>query len=145
MTPNQEKLQKRVFASVASQCNQRGYAAPVDVLIEIGALRKEKENEWRAGKIDHLERACMMNLSKLAFILKQMRLYASDHQLKPSWTDYHQYGKKGKCRPLRFSKSGNEQIERAYATHYVDQKRIAQLKQEKKAKQTLDKANDLSL
>ena len=47
--------------------------------------------------------------------------------------------KKGKHRPLRFSKSGNEQLERAYATHYVDQKRIAQLKQEKKAKQTLNK------
>lgn len=135
MTPNQEKLQKRVFASMASQCNRRGYAAPVDVLIEIGVLRKEKENEWRAGKIDYLERACMMNLSKLAFIMKQIRLYARDHQLKPSWTSYHQSGKKGNNKPLRFSKSGNEQIERAYATHYVDQKRIAQLKQ-KKAEQT---------
>lgn len=143
MTPNQEKLQKRVFASMVSQCYKRGYAAPVDVLIEIGALRKEKEKEWRMGKIDYLERACMMNLSKLSFIMKQIRLYARDHQLKPSWTGYHQYGKKGKHRPLRFSKSGSEQIERAYATHYVDQKRIAQLKQEKKAKQTLDKENNL--
>ena len=94
-----------------------------------------KENEWRAGKIDYLERACMMNLNKLAFIMKQIRLYARDHQLKPSWTSYHQSGKKGNNRPLCFSKSGNEQIERAYATHYVDQKRIAQLKQ-KKAEQT---------
>ena len=145
MTPDQEKLQKRVFASVASQCDKRGYATPVDVLIAVGALSKEKEKEWHMGKIDHLERACMMNLSKLAFILKQMCLYASNHQLKPSWTGYHQYGKKGKHRPLRFSKSGNEQIERAYATHYVDQKRITQLKQEKKAKQTLNKENEMSL
>ena len=30
--------------------------------------------------------------------------------------------------PLRFSKSGNPKIERAYATHYVDGKRIAELK-----------------
>ena len=30
--------------------------------------------------------------------------------------------------PLRFSKSGNPEIERAYATHYVDLGRVEQLK-----------------
>ena len=30
--------------------------------------------------------------------------------------------------PLRFSRSGDAEIERRYATHYVDVKRIAQLK-----------------
>ncbi|MCD7789043.1 MAG: hypothetical protein LUH55_00465 [Bacteroides thetaiotaomicron] len=36
--------------------------------------------------------------------------------------------------PLRFSKSGNPKIERAYATHYVDAKRIAELKAEAERK-----------
>jgi len=31
--------------------------------------------------------------------------------------------------PLRFSKSGREDIERQYATHFVDSTRIAQLKE----------------
>lgn len=32
--------------------------------------------------------------------------------------------------PLRFSKSGKEDIERAYATHFVDVKRTEQIKKE---------------
>ena len=145
MTPNQEKLQKRVFASVASQCNQRGYAAPVDVLIEIGALRKEKENEWRAGKIDHLERACMMNLSKLAFILKQMRLYASDHQLKLHGQTITSMERKGNADHCGSAKAAMNRSSVPMPPIMSIKNSIAQLKQEKKAKQTLDKANDLSL
>ena len=30
--------------------------------------------------------------------------------------------------PLRFSKSGNPEVEKWYATHFVDSKRIAELK-----------------
>ena len=41
--------------------------------------------------------------------------------LKPSWTDYRKWGK-GENPRLRFSKSGDDNIERAYATHYVVQK-----------------------
>ncbi|MCD8105232.1 MAG: hypothetical protein LUF35_09595 [Lachnospiraceae bacterium] len=48
--------------------------------------------------------------------------------------------------PLRFSKSGNPKIERTYSTHYVDGKRIAELKTEaeqKKAKMMeLDTSSD---
>ncbi len=35
---------------------------------------------------------------------------------------------------LRFSKSGNPEIERAYATHYVDLGRVEQLKKERQEK-----------
>ena len=35
---------------------------------------------------------------------------------------------------LRFSKSGKEDIERAYATHFVDVKRTEQIKKEKEDK-----------
>ena len=38
--------------------------------------------------------------------------------LKPSFTAYHQWGNSGK-RVLRFSKYGDQKIERAYATHQV--------------------------
>jgi hypothetical protein len=48
--------------------------------------------------------------------------------LKDSWTGYNQYGK-GVKRRLRFSKSGQKNIEDRYATHYVDNKRISELKE----------------
>lgn len=55
--------------------------------------------------------------------------------LKPSFCYYKRWGVKKKrghrqVIPLRFSKSGRPEIERAYATHYVDSKRIEQLKKE---------------
>ena len=54
--------------------------------------------------------------------------------LKPSISQYRQRGGKGAKRPLRFSKSGNPGIEKWYATHFVDEKRVAALKaQQQKA------------
>ncbi|MCD7818547.1 MAG: hypothetical protein LUH07_05805 [Lachnospiraceae bacterium] len=38
--------------------------------------------------------------------------------------------------PLRFSKSGESKIERAYATHYLNAQRIAEIKAEAERKRT---------
>ena len=74
--------------------------------------------------------------------MSQIRKYAAKFGLKPSFCCYKQWGAKKKggqgrkpVIPLRFSKSGKEDIERAYATHFVDVKQIEQLKQNKKASQ----------
>ena len=56
-----------------------------------------------------------------------MKKTAIDLKLDESWTGYNQYGKGKKIR-LRFSKAGNENIEKAYATHYIDKNRINELK-----------------
>ena len=128
---NNEKLIKKVDAVVCDQCYKRGYAAPVDVLLQIGVLSKEKYKEWQFGHVDYLERVCNANLSKLSLILHEIRVYARKKQLKPSVSDYKQWGKKNKKIPLRFSKYGNPEIEKQYSTHYVDKKRIEQLKEKK--------------
>ena len=99
------------------QCKSRGFAAPVDVLMDIGVLDKKKYNDWRHGRVPYLEAVCTVNLHKLSEIMKVVRAYAAANGLKPSFTDYRQVGSKD--RKLRFSKSGNPAIEKAYATHYV--------------------------
>ena len=65
-----------------------------------------------------------------------MRVYAAKANLKPSFCFYKQWavektGGQGKQSviPLRFSKSGRDDIERQYATHFVDSARIVQLKE----------------
>ena len=63
--------------------------------------------------------------------MKEVRAYARKNDLKPSFTYYKQWGRKGK-KPtikLRFSKYGDEGVEKGYATHYVSSKRMAELKQ----------------
>ena len=69
----------------------------------------------------------------------QIRSYVKQTNLKPSFCYYKRWGVKKKqghkaAIPLRFSKSGNPEIERAYATHYVDTDRIEQLKKERQEK-----------
>lgn len=78
------------------QCQRRGYAAPVDVLMDIGILPKQKYEDWRFGKVDYLERVCTANLNKLSSVLHQMRVYAKRADLKPSFCYYKRWGVKKK-------------------------------------------------
>ena len=95
---NNEELVRRVKASMQKQCGERGYTAPVDVLIDIGLLTKANYERWRRGQVDYLERLCSGTLNKLTLV-------------------------------LRFSKSGRPEIERWYATHFVDTEWRKQSKQ----------------
>lgn len=138
---NNADLIKKVNASMYQQCQHRGYAAPVDVLMDIGILPKQKYEDWRFGKVDYLERVCTANLNKLSSVLHQMRVYAKKADLKPSFCYYKRWGVKKKggqgkkpVIPLRFSKSGDPEIEKWYATHFVDTKQIAALKEQQEQK-----------
>lgn len=132
---NEKELIGKVHSAVYHQCQRRGYAAPVDVLMEVGVLPKQKYEDWRFGRVDYLERVCTVNLRKLSFIMRQMRVCAQKSGLKSSFCYYKQWGVKKKngqghkpVVPLRFSKSGNPEIEKWYATYFVDTKRVAVLK-----------------
>ena len=132
---NNRELTGKVNSAMYRQCRDRGYAAPVDVLMEIGYLSKKDYENWRYGRVSYLERVCMANLSKLSTVMHQMRVYAKKAGLKPSFCYYKRWGVKKKggqgrkpVIPLRFSKSGDPEIERWHATHFVDTKRVSQLK-----------------
>ena len=138
---NNGELTAKVRSAVYLQCRNRGFAAPVDVLMDVGYLSKQDYENWRYGRVDYLERVCKANLSKLSLVMREMRTYAAKAGLKPSFCYYKRWGtkkKNGQGRkpviPLRFSKSGDPEIERRYATHFVDLKRTAQLKAERTAK-----------
>ena len=67
--------------------------------------------------------------------MREIRAYAQRSGLKPSVTIYKQWAVKKESgqghKPvirLRFSKSGDPDIERWYSTHFVDAKKIAELK-----------------
>ena len=80
---NDEELRARVRESMFRQCHMRGYAAPADVLMDIGALSKKNYEDWRFGRADTLERVCSMNLSKLSTVLREMYACAKAQNLKP--------------------------------------------------------------
>ena len=73
---------------------------------------------------------------------RQLRVYAQKTGIKPSFCYYKQWSVKKKNgqghKPvilLRFSKSGDLEIEKWYATHFVDSKKAAELK----AQQNIEK------
>jgi len=120
---NDKEIREKVHSAMDTLIRDKGVASPVDVLMAIDILSKADYENWRFCRTDYLERVCKVNLRKLSLINHEIRVYAGRHNLKPSWTDYRKWGK-GKNIRLRFSKSGDEQIERLYSTHYVSQQKI---------------------
>ena len=122
----------KIHNSMYQQLQKSGIAAPVQVLMDLSILSKEDYERWRFGKVDYLERVCKVNLSELSLIMREIRSYAAKNKLKASWTFYKQWGLKNRphAKKLRFSKSGGEDIEKAYATHYIDIVRMSELEQQ---------------
>ena len=132
---NNDEIKHKVHSAMYHQCKARGYATPVDVLMDIGILTRQKYGEWRFGRVPFLEAVCNANLKKLSTVMHEIRVYAKEHHLKPSFCYYKRWGMKKKGRqghkavvPLRFSKSGSPEIERWYSTHFVDQQQIKTVK-----------------
>ncbi len=124
---NNKDIDKKVKSLVHQNRYEKGFVCAVDVLMQMNYLTKKDYEDWRFGRVDYLEKVCNINLSKLTLINKLIRKYSTELDLKSSWTGYNKYGK-GVKRRLRFSKSGNKNIEDRYATHYIDNKRINELK-----------------
>jgi len=124
---NNRELQAKVRSVLCALVKEKGYASSVDVLMSLGYLTKEHYENWRFGRVSYLERVCQVNLKKLSAINHEIRVFAQKNGLKPSWTDYRKWGK-GHSSRLRFSKSGNARIEEFYATHYVCQRFIAEVR-----------------
>ena len=122
---NNVELRKKVHSTMYDLIKEKDVASPIEVLIAIGVLPKDKYEEWRFGKIPYLEMVCQANLHKLSTINHEIRVFARKNNLKPSWSDYRMWGKGNRVR-LRFSKNGVEQIERLYATHYVSRHKISE-------------------
>jgi hypothetical protein len=140
---NNIELRKKVHSAMYTLIKSKGVASPVEVLLEIGVLSKEDCEKWRFGKVDYLERVCKINLSKLSTINHEIRVFARKNDLKPSWTYYKRWGCKGKKIKLRFSKSGDEQIEKLYATHYVSQRKTVKQRTEENTDSILE--NDVKI
>jgi len=128
---NNSELEKKINGIISDLVNTKGYISSMDVLTGLGYLSQTDYENWRKGKIEYLEKVCQVNLGKLTTINRIIRQVSRKMKLEPSWTAYNKYGKGPKIR-LRFSKSGEINIEKAYSTHYVNKYRINQLNELKR-------------
>ena len=123
------ELEKQIIKIIHELSDKKGVICSVDILIQLDYLSQVDYMNWRNGKVEYLEKVCKVNLSKLSTINQIMKHNAVKMNLKPSWTGYNKYGK-GAKQKLRFSKSGNEIIEKAYATHWINEFQIKRLREQ---------------
>lgn len=114
---NLEQLSQRVERAAEAALEKQRYVSATDVLVGMGWLAQSHLDAWRQGRVDYLERVVHVNLHRLSTAMKIFRRWAEGRGLKPSETVY--VSRTRDRRRLRFSKSGNPDIERAYRTHWV--------------------------
>jgi hypothetical protein len=114
---NQNKLERRVAEAAEAALTQQRYVTAIDVLVRVGWLTPPAVDLWRQGRVEDLERVAQTNLHKLSAAMAIFRRWANDHGLRPSETAY--VARTRDRRPLRFSRSGDASLERAYRTHWV--------------------------
>ncbi len=121
MSANRDDLIGQMREASAILLEEKGYISFVDILLRMEKLAREDHDAWRFGRTPCLERVITLNLAKIAHVLRAFQQYARDSGLRPGKTAYVSWGK-GPKRQLRFSKSGAETIEEAYATHFLKPK-----------------------
>ena len=124
-------LEKNIKHIISELSDEKGYICSIDVLLGLNYLAKTDYEKWRNGQVEYLEKICQTNPGKLTTINKIIRQVATKMNLEPSLTVYNKYGK-GPKQKLRFSKSGDFNIEKAYSTHFLNKYQIEKLKENKK-------------
>lgn len=114
---NQTKFELKVARVAEAAVANRHFVTAKDVLVGIAWLTPPLVEDWRRGRIPYLERVVGANLHKISTVMRYLRHWAQQRGLNPcetvyvAWTrDWH---------PLRFSKTGDPNIERAYRTYWV--------------------------
>jgi uncharacterized protein len=118
---NRDETRTSVRRSVSDILRRQGFVSTVEVLMDMGKLSRKGYEDWRMGRVPFLERVVTINLGKLQGILRELAATCRQLGLKESFTDYRKWGKGNKV-PLRFSKSGDPLVEKAYATHFVSRR-----------------------
>lgn len=111
-------LSRRVVQAAEAALADRLYVSPIDVLCGMGLLARSRVEDWRKGRIDILERGIQGSAQKISSSLARFRAWAREKGLQESETRYVRNSRLGTVE-LRFSLSGDAEVERAYRTHYI--------------------------
>ncbi|MDN3351229.1 DUF2293 domain-containing protein [Actinomadura sp. DC4] len=110
-------LERRVAAAAEAVLARSSSVSTVDVLTGLGWLRARQLDEWRQGRLGHLEEALTARPDRLAAVRTALRRWAEDLNLLASEMPYASATRDRA--PLRFTAGGDEAAERAYRTHWI--------------------------
>jgi hypothetical protein len=118
MSANRNDLITQMNSTSSELLREKGYISFVDLLIRMEKLTQQDYEAWRNRKVPCLEKVVTINLAKIGILLRALHANSTNGGLRPSHSAYFSWGK-GKKVPLRFSKSGDPNLERVYATHFL--------------------------
>jgi hypothetical protein len=104
-----DPLFPRIARAVSAILKHSTLVVPVDVLVHMGVLAPRDLERWRRGEVAYLEQVIAGNRTRLGRALRILRMHAHDLNLVPREERYSR----------RFSKSGEREVERAYARHFI--------------------------
>jgi hypothetical protein len=110
-------LADRVARAAEAARAARHFVSSIDVLVGIGWLDPGAVERWRRGQIDCLEEAVQTPLPRISEAMRLFRSWATARGLVASETAY--VARTPQRQTLRFSRSGNPEIELSYRTHWV--------------------------
>ena len=113
-TKKKQNASQKIATLAGNIVSEKSYVSIIDLFMAMGWLKPDKLNDWKLGKISYLERVITANLSKISRKMKEFKSWAIHSKLKARITIY-----KHKSHRLRFSKTGDLNIETAYSTHYL--------------------------
>ena len=114
---NRARLARRIAVVAEHALSTRQVVTPLDVLVGIGWLPAARVEAWRRAPEPYLERVAEINLTRLSTTLRLLEAWARRHHLTPSETVYVAWTRDR--HRLRFTKTGNAHLERAWRTHWI--------------------------
>ena len=117
-TFREDPLFPKISRAVEIILEREKVVRPIDVLIGMQLLSRNNLEEWRCGRVPYLEAVIDCNLTRLSLLLRVLRFHFHDLSLVPSTAAYIRHGS-GPNRQLRFTKTGDAKLERAYSTHFI--------------------------
>ena len=114
---NRKAMATRVAEAAGGALREKGYVAPIDVMLGLGWLQPNHVLEWRTRRLPFLERGIQANLSRISEAMRLFAAWARQAGLRPSPTEY--VARTAARERLLFSKTGAPAIEAAWRTHWV--------------------------
>ena len=114
---NKVQLADRVARAAEAALAAKRFVGATDILVGIGWLDPGALERWHRGQIDCLEGAVRANLSRVSEAMRLFRSWATAKGLFASPTEY--VARTPRRQTLRFSRSGDAEIEASYCTHWV--------------------------
>jgi hypothetical protein len=111
---NEARLHKKIAAGCEAPLSTTGHVTPVDALVATGWFAPASLTRWQHGHIPYLERAVAASLPKISTAMRLFRRWAWLRGLHPSQATCVTSTRPH--RTLRFSKSEDPALERAYHT-----------------------------